>query len=54
VGPTDHETAKSQGSSSSSGGKILPGLYMRLQYPAVMGISVYMDDNGVIDKQSWA
>ena len=47
VGPTDHETAKSNGSSSSS---ILPTHpYIRLHHPTVMGTSVYMDDAGVID-----
>jgi hypothetical protein len=48
VGPTDHDTAKRNGSSSS----ILPGPYLKLHHPTVMGTSVYMDDTGVIDMSS--
>jgi hypothetical protein len=50
VGPADHhDTAKRKDNSSSSSSILLPGPYMRLHHPTVMGTSVYMDDTGVID-----
>jgi hypothetical protein len=42
----DHETTKSKSNGNNTN---LPGPYLSLHHPTIMGTSVYMDDTGVID-----